>query len=426
MFEAERIGLFREWCKGNKSEWVQVLETMDFEAGIGDTQPKSSEILLLRFLVTTVAFRSTDPRDIIYGMGGIIKHIAFQDGLLVPPEFEPDYNIDVNELLTDVATKIIGGTDSLVYLGLVKDPTVREAPGLPSWVPNFPPVHMNSLCGANYRSMGTLNASSHVPHTSTERVFSIDGKTLNVSAFCLGKIEKLGEVFLDVLRGQQKMNADILLSMEQIYPYTGQSSDEAFWRTTIWDTDLSYRPAQQIQLRDFQMTMMQFYVRALSVGHREAPSPEEGKALVLDAINNVSYLDKVSAKFPSSIFPSVNLIKSMCMNLGLIPKEEIQLNDEERQILMAPKAATSVSPGVVIAASYFNHRPYLTDSGYLGMVYASGEVGDEIWIVKGCPTPLALRREGGRYTLIGESYVHGVMRGEAVGDDVKWENIQIV
>jgi len=256
MFESERIGLIREWCKGEKSEWAEVLKALDFEAGIGHTQPKSAEMILLRFLFTAVAFKSTDSRDIIYGLGGIMKQMAAKDGLVFPSEFEPDYTIDPKGLLTVVARKIIEKTDSLVYLGLVKDPSVRQAPGLPSWVPNFPPVPYNSLSGSGFRSMGTLDASNYIPHNLTERVFNIDGKILNVSAFCIGKVEKLGEVFLDAMRGQQKMNTDILLSMDQIYSYTGQPSDEVFWRTLIWDTDFTNRPAKSIRLEDFQMAMM--------------------------------------------------------------------------------------------------------------------------------------------------------------------------
>ncbi|KAJ4136499.1 hypothetical protein NW768_004113 [Fusarium equiseti] len=426
MFESERMGLIREWCKGEESEWADVLNALDFEAGIGDTQPKSAEMILLRFLFTAVAFKSTDPRDIIFGLGGIMKQIAARDGLVFPLEFEPDYTIDVNDLLTDVARKIIDKTDSLVYLGLVKDPTVRQAPGLPSWVPNFPPVPYNSLSGSGFRSMGTLNASRYTPHASTERVFNINGKVLNVSAFCIGKVEKLGEVFLDAIRGQHKKNTDVLLSMNQVYSYTGQSSDEVFWRTLIWDTDFSYRPAKQIRLEDFQMAMMQLFVRALSISHKGAPSPEEGQALVLEFINNMSCLDQVSARFPSSIFPSVNLIKSVCMNLGIIPIQEVQLNDEEVQMLTATTSMHSVPPGTIVLSTYVNHRPFLSDSGYLGMAYESVEVGDEVWIVRGCPTPLVLRRVGEELNLVGECYVHGVMRGEAVGDDTKWEKIQIV
>jgi len=136
----------------------------------------------------------------------------------------------------------------------------------------------------------------------------------------------------------------------------------------------------------------------------------------------MTYLDQVSVKF----FPSVNLIRSVCTSLGLIPKEEVHLTDEETQMLTVTVSMNAMPPGTIILSTYVNHRPFLTDSGYLGMGYESVEEGDEIWIVRGCPTPLVLRRSEEGFSLIGESYVHGVMRGEAVGDNVEWKKIQIV
>ena len=57
--------------------------------------------------------------------------------------------------------------------------------------------------------------------------------------------------------------------------------------------------------------------------------------------------------------------------------------------------------------------------------------GDKIFIVKGCSVPVILRKAGqGRYKFIGESYIHGLMGGDArniagVQSDV-WTPLQIV
>jgi hypothetical protein len=45
----------------------------------------------------------------------------------------------------------------------------------------------------------------------------------------------------------------------------------------------------------------------------------------------------------------------------------------------------------------------------------SVEPGDQVWVLKGGDVPLILRPvKDGRYRLIGEAYVHGIMRGEAL------------
>lgn len=61
----------------------------------------------------------------------------------------------------------------------------------------------------------------------------------------------------------------------------------------------------------------------------------------------------------------------------------------------------------------------ITDTGSVGLAPATAKKGDFVTVLLGAPVPYVLRpREGGRegneYTLIGESYVYGVMDGEAI------------
>jgi hypothetical protein len=44
------------------------------------------------------------------------------------------------------------------------------------------------------------------------------------------------------------------------------------------------------------------------------------------------------------------------------------------------------------------------------------ERGDVISVLLGGSMPLMLRPAGGQFRLVGECYVHGIMRGEAMGD----------
>jgi hypothetical protein len=61
----------------------------------------------------------------------------------------------------------------------------------------------------------------------------------------------------------------------------------------------------------------------------------------------------------------------------------------------------------------------ILDSGHIGIVPQHAAVGDELVVLLGCTMPLVLRRVGeSNHALIGESYVHGVMDGEAMGESV--------
>jgi hypothetical protein len=55
-----------------------------------------------------------------------------------------------------------------------------------------------------------------------------------------------------------------------------------------------------------------------------------------------------------------------------------------------------------------------TEKGYLGFVANKTEVGDGVWLCKGSSVPLVLRREGEKgWKVVGDAYVHGIMKGEA-------------
>ncbi|RKK29718.1 hypothetical protein BFJ66_g3439 [Fusarium oxysporum f. sp. cepae] len=428
IFHAERIQLLREWCKGKKSLWVGVLAMIDLEAGLGKHHTKPSAIVPLRVFFSTFGMKATDPRDSIYGWNGILKHMATQEGVSLPSVFEPDYDIDIKDLLRNIACNIIETTDSLVYLSLVKDPSMRETPGLPSWVPDYPPVLYNSVHGPNFRSIGTVNSSKHVPHSPNQYPFTIAGHVLEAFGFRLGTVRMIGEGFLECLQGRLRILGDILLAMGEIYPYTNQRADEVLWRTLIWDTDFTNRPSKLIRLEDFQRAILHNFARTLQLGFKETESASAGQALVLQFTRDMTYLDEIAAKFPNSIFPSTKLIKALCASLDIVPQDSDEFDQEELQRLMEPPSKHAMPPYNIMASTWINHRAILTDTGYLGMGPDSTQAGDEVWIISGCPAPLVMRKaeERNDYCLIGETYIHGAMQGEAVTDNVIWENIKIV
>jgi hypothetical protein len=45
---------------------------------------------------------------------------------------------------------------------------------------------------------------------------------------------------------------------------------------------------------------------------------------------------------------------------------------------------------------------------------AATKAGDEVCILYGCSVPVILRRKGAFYVLVGESFLHGIMFGEAM------------
>ncbi|KAF5001608.1 hypothetical protein FGRMN_914 [Fusarium graminum] len=430
IYQSERLQLLREWCKGEASLWRDVLSTIDFQAGLSQHE-NSASLLMLRLLHSTFGFEASDPRDIIYGLGGILKHMASEQGLSIPSDFVPDYTIGVSELFQNVSRKIMETTDSLVLLTLAMESSKRKIRGLSSWAMNYSTLMCNSIHGPQFKSVGAFAASQHAPTLTSDRHFVIDGNTLHITGFSLGTVQKTAEDYEESYQGGFDRLADLLLAMESTYPYTNQPADEALWRTLIWDNDLSNRPSKPPNTESLQRAVWKQITLAIKYQSMAQVDKSVAEKMVSTYIDKIAYLDKVVAKYPSSFFPSVKLVKSACVKEGLIKPDEGEdlVNNGELERLETSWTKNTMPPHVLLAISWLGRRPILTDTGYLGLGYSSVAVEDEVWIVSGSPAPLILRKTGSsdnEYYLVGEAYVHGAMHGEAIDHGVNWTNVQIV
>lgn len=57
---------------------------------------------------------------------------------------------------------------------------------------------------------------------------------------------------------------------------------------------------------------------------------------------------------------------------------------------------------------------FITDDGHLGIGSRRSQVGDLICVFFGCNVPYILRPAGQYYTIVGECYVHGLRKEEAI------------
>ena len=72
-----------------------------------------------------------------------------------------------------------------------------------------------------------------------------------------------------------------------------------------------------------------------------------------------------------------------------------------------------------------HHVVFLTATGYVGLANPSTIAGDEVHLVQGSEIPFIIRKTDSRYELVGETYVHGIMDGELVDDNTKFEWLQL-
>jgi len=70
-------------------------------------------------------------------------------------------------------------------------------------------------------------------------------------------------------------------------------------------------------------------------------------------------------------------------------------------------------------AAFHSRRIFRAVSGFIGLIPESGQKGDEIWMLFGCPAPVILRREpdGISYRLVGAAFVNILE-----GSEIQWES----
>jgi hypothetical protein len=71
----------------------------------------------------------------------------------------------------------------------------------------------------------------------------------------------------------------------------------------------------------------------------------------------------------------------------------------------------------------------VTRKGYIGLVPIETKTGDEIAVFDGATVPFVLRQAekgDGAFYLIGECYVHGIMKGEALGKETVTRDISLI
>ncbi|UPK99817.1 hypothetical protein LCI18_010752 [Fusarium solani-melongenae] len=357
IYQAERIQLLREWCRGRRSNYIEDDQLINCPGKGG-----SAGLIILKLLLWTVGFRATDQRDVVYGLWGILQHMATAQGVEIPKHLRPNYDITAAELLQTVARGILETSGTLMLLTLVEDPSRRKTQSHP-------------LCGPKFKYVAKVNAGGCMREMLDRLSLGEGDATLHLKGVSLGTVELIGESSDEIKDAKLEGWIRILSRMGQVYPPTGQSSFEAFWRHSFM--------------------AMTFLLR-----------------------------------YPHHIY-GTSFLQSSCRWVGLLPETETEylLPPRESAAWRQSRHASAAVFELLLGGTLFFRRIALTSERYLAHASESMSTGDEVWIVSGCPSPLVLRRVGSgrdRYCLIGEGYVHRAMNGEAVANDVRWQDITLV
>ena len=346
--------------------------------------PKKTTNNLLQLANKYRQLNATNPRDKLYGLLGLAEDIGF----------EPEYQLSVRGVYGRFVEASIESSGTLDVLSFVS-PTFRNTHSLPSWIPdwtcalgyspliNYPSLDKDRLFRASGDSVAvfqTLFSLKQAGHDSmSTEIDDFNGfEFCSISGFVTDTIAQLGDPVMDIesikspeMPLLQQWIAIFETSTDTNGPYkTEDDLFDALWMTLVADYDDFRRERTNQNLKLHRSV----FERWLHREHREIPEPSPP-----------------------------------------ITAEDGMVKYKYRPML---ERATG------------SRRLFISTKGYVGLAPLNAEVSDLICILYGGQTPFILRNysntcpkiqhifgeEGNAYLFIGESYVHGIMDGEAYGE----------
>ncbi|KAH7383577.1 heterokaryon incompatibility protein-domain-containing protein [Cadophora sp. MPI-SDFR-AT-0126] len=331
---------------------------------------------LQSWITSTEEFHATDPRDKIYALLS-----------LCPPSqaanIIPDYTAPVSDVYAVVTARCIIRYQDLTMLQFDADSKSDEHQ-LPSWV-------------RDYSSSGLLGQKQPVVGLSPSE-YAASGRD------CWGRrkifIDNLFSNDFRQLRSRGMIVDSIVYAgkNEKLARYTGVDPQERL-------ANVKERSARTLT----QVKIWEEKVREL----RESPYDSAGgsdAAFWRTLMANRQFGNW--AQLPADM--KQNVYFETWMGRLPLPDSEVETLPPDADLDEAKRLY--VKPFTDACITWSHGRSFIvTSKGYIGLAPLKTEIGDVVTVLEGGSVPFVLRAldEGG-YKFIGESYVHGIMEGEAV------------
>ncbi|KAF4945241.1 hypothetical protein FGADI_12101 [Fusarium gaditjirri] len=296
-------------------------------------------------------FSSTDPRDMIYGLHGLMSVTRGSELLY------PDYGKSTVEVYMDsvaAAFTDMQNTDVLLY-----------APGIdrPSWVPRWD----RAMLFRNPFRFG--KALPWRPSLDSKPKWSIDAES---------RVLALGGVLIDSIKVSETYNESLFSNANMKFE-EGRIKSGHVWRRVLGNLRLS--PTSKGYNRS-ELTAM---AASLSFGLNEDSNPGEEQILKQ---NFVSYL-------------------------RIVLEEQAYQEYISPDVSMEAEQADGYQFGKPVwDFNYPDSSIFITEKGMIGCCVSATIPGDIITVPCGSTYPFILRPHGERFLMRGYGFVHGIMRGE--------------
>ncbi|KAF4944325.1 hypothetical protein FGADI_12779 [Fusarium gaditjirri] len=341
---------------------------------------------LLDLVLMSRKYKCTHPHDKIFGMLGVTAENTSSELL------KPDYEISQFDAYRNFVLWEIRHNKSLRVLGTSSQKSSRHGTS-PSWVPDF--NRLDSITGltGSFFSGSRNDASAGLPLEVRE---SNNSATLHIKGSIVDTIHTVGKKsFTDrsTRLSKRQRRDDQVSAYDQLQVNRGMIEEARdIWLEATKGLARDLGPAPEPHIFEATITGG----RALPVG--KVSRGWESFLRVL--FGGISF----GSKYPMFIKSISTSFLRLTLAEDQLPKEDIK-----REEAFAIKALG------FFAAIARSRRFARTDMGLVGYVPKRARRGDLVVILYGSKVPFVVREEQhGRYSLIGECYMDGIMRGEGI------------
>ena len=348
-------------------------------------QQSSDKRTLLQLLINTnvisganMKLQAKIPKDIIYAMLGLAVDTKDLD-------ISANYAESDEGVYIDTAGKLLSRDFGLLLIS--SHSNNASAKDVPSWVPDWRLDLRSSPNDCSFLERKFCASGGHqpiFPHTTN------NGKILAVTGMKVDIIEHMGSVFNilaeDSNRALQVPSIQLFLSQIGNFCHLSASLHDQVYGEH-WISEALYRIPVSDQEADGALSGC---LRRLTI-----ESEQQYKSLLAF----INYHDGVMT--------------------GTI--DGLQLSE------FVKSNWVKFSPYLSMLQRGAGRRPFMTKSGYVGVGPMNLGLGDTVSIFMGSPVPFILHDEKeNRYSLVGDTYVHGIMDGEFMGKNAETEVFLLV
>jgi hypothetical protein len=379
---------------------VIVKEARKRAESLKEIDRKTSLLGLLMGMDDCVA---SNPKDRIYGLLGLVEDINLQQGV-----FPIDYNLTDEQVYIDAAKYLIIVSERLEILSLLRPGQLaRSKYKLPSWCPDWTLDlrRTNRLMDKNIQNSYLASGD-----TTAKTRFSLENNALTVSGISLDTIKTLGGEFdwdrlywfqfLALTQPVEQAERALAL-MGNYSPPEKEKICRWAQLSTFGDPKLkASMEGHPVCSSDFQRPLL----RSLNTG-----VPNLRNDPIIDALLDVFWRTMMSKAEVEDTEDTLRLKSMFNAFLGW------QDPNVPENAYSGQAALEFTHPFRRKTARYAHGRQFFISSdGRFGLAPYDAQEGDIVCVLLGCGCPVTLRPEGDHYLVVGETYLYGFMRGEAI------------